>query len=130
MTEPRKPSAAARIATLVLAIGVAGWVFYDRIAARSPAPVVEAVRNSDPAIGDAPIEMTNTGHFLDADGYQRSRLRLWCGGVEGRPGTVAVVASRGRRNSPPVVRELALSWSDSLTGRQQWLISECRRLSP
>ncbi|MDI1328382.1 MAG: hypothetical protein PSV23_16450 [Brevundimonas sp.] len=125
-----KPPVLVRILPVVLAIALVGWGAYDRMKARSPAPIFEAVRASDPTIGDVAIELINTGQFRDADGRQDAVLELWCGTVKGRAdGLVGVVARRSHRSSPVRVKELAPGWDDTLTDRQRWLLTACRRVS-
>lgn len=125
-----KPSAAFRILGLVVALGLVGWVAWDRITALSPAPIFEAIQAADPTLANAAVEMNKTIHFRDSDGRQKPRLALWCGSREGRAdGSIAVVA-RAYRSRPIIVEELALGWDAALTDRQRWLLSECRRVRP
>jgi len=125
-----KPSAAFRILGLVVALGLVGWVAWDRITALSPAPIFEAIQAADPTLANAAVELNNTHHFRDSDGRQKPRLALWCGRIEGRTdGAIAVVA-RAHRSSPIAVEELALGWSPALTDRQRWLLSACRGVKP
>jgi len=100
------------------------------VSQRQPGSVRTALIESDPTLSRHTINLENTGSMRERDGTGPRRQRLWCGTVRGREnGNFAAVVYKGRRSSGTQVLELAAEWEAQLDERDQWLLSECRRLT-
>ena len=119
-----------RILGIVAALGLVGWGAWEKWTNSGAGPVERALRQNDPSFGEAVTHLAEGPNFIDSDGSQRRRTRLWCGRVDGRvDGRVAVLMRHSRKWTGVSVEEVA-SGETALTDRARWLLSKCEGVRP